>query len=67
MITQRQAKKLLSPGDCVFIIDGGKVKKQKIIKVFADSLRVEDGYLYFEEHGCDWWLTKRVAQENICL
>lgn len=48
----------------MFIIDSGKVEKQKIIRVYADSIRVEDGFLYFDEHGREWWLTKRVAQEQ---
>lgn len=67
MITQRQAKKPLSAGDFVFIIDDGKVEAQEVVRVYADSIRVTDGYLYFDEHGKDWYLTKRVAQEQANL
>ena len=64
MITAAKAKALLKPGDCVYIIENGAVQSETVKAILADSLRVTNGFLYFEEHGNDWWLTKKVAAEN---
>lgn len=65
MITYKKAKQLLAPGDHVFIIANGQVEEQMIIRIFRDSLLVRDGYLYFDEAGQTWWLTRLVAQEKL--
>lgn len=66
MVTYQKAKQLLDPGDQVFIIINNQVEAQTIIRIHMDSLSVQDGYLYFDDHGQTWWLTRLVAQEN-CL
>lgn len=63
-LTYRKAKQLLGSGDQVYIIADGRVEQQKIIRIHRDSLLVQDGYLYFDDHGQTWWLTRKVAQEN---
>lgn len=63
-MTYRQAKQLLDIGDTVYIVMGGVVVEQKIKRIHKDALAVEDGYLYFDEVGDSWWLTKKVALEN---
>ena len=65
MITARLVKKYLKPGDIVFIHEDGQVKEQRIKKILADSLAVEDGFLSFEEHGISWWLTKKIAEKTL--
>lgn len=64
MITASQVKRYLKPGDEVFIIDERQVVGQRIKKILADSLAVEDGFLHFDDHGYTWRLTQRVAKEN---
>lgn len=63
-MTYRQAKQLLDIGDTVYIVVGGAVVEQRIIRIRKDALAVSDGYLYFDEVGDSWWLTKKVALEN---
>ena len=65
MITYAKAKKLLNIGDIVYIIEGGQVVEQKIIRIHKDALAVKDGYLYFDEVGQTWWLTKRGCQDAL--
>ena len=65
MITMRQAKKHLRPGDEVYIHDEGCVVSQRIKKILSDSLVVEDGFLAFDEHGFTWWLTDKIAKEQL--
>jgi hypothetical protein len=65
MITMRQAKKYLRPGDEVYIYDEGRVVSHRIKKILSDSLVVEDGFLVFDEHGFTWWLTEKVAKEQL--
>lgn len=62
MITQAKAKKLLSPGEDVFIREDGKIVSVKILAIYADSLRVEGGGLYYDMHGEEWWLTRKGAE-----
>ena len=65
MLTYAKAKKLLNIGDIVYIIEGGRVVEQKIIRIHKDALAVKDGYLYFDEVGQTWWLTRRGVQDAI--
>ena len=67
VLTYKKAKELLAPGDTVFIIEGGEVVEQKILRINPNSLTVEDGCLYFEDVGASWWLTKRVALDTLEL
>lgn len=63
-MTYRQAKQLLDVGDTVYIVVGGVVVEQRIIRIHKDALAVSDGYLYFDEVGETWWLTRKVALES---
>ena len=65
MLSYRKAKQLLDIGDIVYIIERGQIVELKIIRIHQDALAVKDGYLYFDEVGETWWLTKRVAQDAI--
>jgi hypothetical protein len=65
MITARQAKRLLEPGDVVYIHENCQVSTVRIRKIFADSLLVEGGYLYFADHGELWWLTRKIAEKKL--
>lgn len=59
MLTYRKAKELLTPGDIVYTIDGGKVIQHEVVKIHADSIVVNDGWLYFDDVAHLWWLTRR--------
>lgn len=63
MITHAKVKQLLSPGDVVYIHDGGVVA-ETVRKILADCLRTDGGFLQFDEHGVSWWLTEKVAKER---
>ena len=65
MITYRKAKQLLAPGDHVYIVVDGRVEEQEIVRIHKDTLLVRDGYLYFDDAGLTWWLTRLVAQEKL--
>ena len=64
-LTYATAKKLLYPGDEVYYIDEGRVAATKVKRIFADSLKVSEGFLPFETVSEEWWLTKRVARETL--
>ena len=64
-MTYAKAKQLLSPGDTVFIVEGGQVVELPILRIHQDSLSVPDGYLYFDDIRTSWWLTKKVATDAL--
>lgn len=64
MITYRKAKELLVPGEDVFIREDGKVVPVKVLGIYADILRVEGGYLQYDTHGEEWWLTRGGANNG---
>ena len=63
MITHAKVKQLLSPGDAVYILDGGVVAVT-VEKILADSIKAGGGFLYNDDHGETWWLTEKVAKER---
>lgn len=65
MLTYRKAKQLLDIGDAVYIIEGGRIVELKIIRIHQDALAGKDGYLYFDEVGISWWLTRRGVQDAL--
>lgn len=65
MITQQQARKYLEPGDVVYLARGGGIARAWIRKVGTQFLDTDRGILEYEDHGYTWWLTKRVAREEI--
>ena len=65
MITYRKAVQLLTHGDVVFSLDelrGGA--PVTVLEVCDGWLETDIGILDFDDHGCTWWLTERVAMEN---
>lgn len=64
-LTYRVAKRLLDIGDAVFTVEGGQVIEHKVERIYADCIKVQDGYLYFDEIRETWWLTKKVAAASI--
>lgn len=63
MITNAKVRQLLSPGDMVYIHDGGVVAVV-VEKILADSIKAGGGFLYNDDHGESWWLTEKVAKEK---
>lgn len=66
MLTYRNAVKLLPPGDTVWSLsESGGVESVEVLEVCDGWLETSAGILDFEDHGCTWWLTRRVAMEHI--
>lgn len=66
MITYRQAKKLLPPGDVVYTTDSEwNVVKAEVLEVCAGHLRTSAGPLDFQDHGYTWWLTERAVMQEL--
>ena len=64
MITPVKAWDLISVGDQVYIHDEGGVVAVTVRKVDLDHLLVDGGFLYYADHGEEWWLTKIGAKEK---
>ena len=64
MITSAKAWDLIAVGESVFIHDDRGVVPCTVRKVDLDHLVVDNGVLYYEDHGELWWLTKKVAKEK---
>ena len=62
MLTYAKAKKLLDPGDHVYIIDGAVVALP-VVKIHRDCISVPGGFLYYEDIRDLWWLTLRGATD----
>ena len=66
MVTYRKAKKLLQPGDTVYSLDeSGGVTEAIVLEVCDGWMETRIGILDFDDHGCTWWLTEKVAMENV--
>jgi hypothetical protein len=66
MITYRKAVQLLKPGDVVFSLDElGGVAPVTVLEVCDGWLETDIGILDFDDHGYTWWLTQKVAMENV--
>ena len=66
-MTYRQAKQLLCVGDTVYTIDNHTRKAHTIEAVLVTCIRVNDGYLYYDEVAQTWWLTPRGVADAIKL
>lgn len=64
-ITYRQAHKYLQPGDVAYTTNGKQIVPAQILRVGYQYLDTDVDVLYFEDHGDLWWLTEKVAKENI--
>lgn len=66
MLTYRTAVKLLPPGDTVYSLSElGGVEPAEVLEVCDGWLETSVGILDFDDHGCTWWLTRKVAMENV--
>lgn len=66
MLTYRTAVKLLQPGDTVYSLsESGGVEPAEVLEVCDGWLETSIGILDFDDHGCTWWLTRKVAIENV--
>lgn len=61
-MTHTQAKKLLTPGDEVYIVDASIIEPVKIKQIHLNCVSVMGGYLYFDDVGDEWFLTKHCAK-----
>lgn len=64
MLTYRDAAKLLPPGDVVYSLTELGVEPATVLEVCDGWLETNVGILDFDDHGCTWWLTERVAVET---
>jgi hypothetical protein len=65
MLTYWKAKKLLCPGETVYsLTEDGAVAEVKILEICDGWLESTIGILDFDDHGCTWWLTRKVAMEG---
>ena len=64
-ITYRQARKYLQPGDVVYTTNGKQIVPARICQIGGEYLDTDVDVLYFEDHGTLWWLTEKVAKENM--
>lgn len=68
MITYAQAKKLLHIGDIVFAMpDYHSIVPARVAEIQDGWLETDIGVLDFEDHRYTWWLTERVAMEQLEL
>lgn len=64
-LTYRVATKLLPPGDLVYsLTDSGGFEPATVMAVRDGWLETNIGILDFSDHGCTWWLTRKVAEEK---
>ena len=55
----------MHPGMWSTLHGGGGIVRAWIRKVGTQFLDTDRGILEYEDHGYTWWLTKRVAREEI--
>lgn len=66
MITYRKCRNLLRQDDYVYTIGPyGGVVEAKVLEICDGWLEIDFGILDFDDHGCTWWLTEKVAKEKI--
>lgn len=60
-LTYTTAKKLLDPGDIVYIPKGKRILECSILNIEYDHVVTTEDCLFFDEVGELWFLTKRGA------
>ena len=45
------------------MVDGHRVYEHEVLKILPDCLKVADGWLYFDEHGFNWFLHPTMAAQ----
>lgn len=63
MVTYRKCQYLLRPGDYVYTIYNNVVVEAIVLEICDGWLETDFGILDFDDHGCLWWLTLKVAKE----
>lgn len=62
-LTYNIARKLLPPGDRVYFLDDqGGIQEAVVLEVCDGWLETSVGILDFEDHRCNWWLTRKCAE-----
>lgn len=64
-LTYTTAKKLLDPGDVVYIPKGGRIVECAIQSIDHDHVVTKEDCLFFDEVGGVWFLTKRGATDAL--
>ena len=62
-VTRNMMRKVLAPGDTVYIIAPGKVIPAKVLEICEDSLETDADTLFYDEHGFTWMLTEKEAEK----
>ena len=62
-ITKNLIRKVLAPGDKVYIIAPGKVIPAKVLDICEDSMETDVDTLFYDEHGFTWMLTRSEAEK----
>ena len=65
MLTYTTAKKLLDPGDIVYVPKGGQILECSIQSIQRDHVVTNEDCLFFDEVGELWFLTKRGAMDAL--
>ena len=61
----QKSKAAFASRGCDIYNSGGLLVSHQIQKLLADSIKVEDGFLYYEEVGRTWFLTPAGAAHSI--
>lgn len=64
-MTCRMAKKLVSPGDVVFIPAGGCIHRATVQRICQDHIVTDKDCLFYDEVGDIWFFTLRCAIEAL--
>lgn len=64
-MSYREAKKLLAPGDIVYIPASGKIVRAVVVSIQRDHLITDQDNLFFDEVGSIWFLTLCCAVEAL--
>lgn len=56
-------RKVLIPGDTVYVLAPGKVIPAKVLEICEDSLETDLDILFYDEHGFTWMLTEKEAEK----
>jgi hypothetical protein len=63
-LTFRTARRLLAPGDVVFILLSGRIVPAQVLEICDGWIETTAAVLDFEEVGDTWFLTEIIAKEK---
>ena len=64
MVTARKIRQVLKIGDTVYTTNGREVIPATVRAIGEYTLDTDVDVLFYDEHGTNWWLTRRVAEER---